>query len=95
VTTVIDGYEADPDDVAAIVATEVDDEDRSDPTLLYVRAAKVQVLHTAVAREMTSLKAQACLQLKHSGESYASIAAHLGISKPYVQQLIALAKSES
>jgi len=92
--TSTDGYEADPREVAALVEREVDAEDRSDPTMLYVRASALHAHHTAVAREMTKLRAQAVLRLSQQGMSYEAIAAHLKISKPRVQQLVNLARAE-
>lgn len=90
--TVIDGYEAEPEEVAAIIAAEIDDEDRADPTLLYLRATKLQVLLTAVCRELGKVRGQAAVQL-NADMSYDEIAEHLGISKGRVQQLVTGARS--
>lgn len=84
---VIDGYEADPVEVQAILDEAIDEEDLSDPTLLYVRATKLQVLYTAVVAELGKLRGQAAVRLNQD-MSYDAIGDHLGISKPRVQQLV-------
>lgn len=83
-----DGYEADPDEVEALVNGLLDEEDLSDPTLMYVRATKQQVLHAAVAERLGQLRSEAVSRLS-ADMSYRSIASHLGLSLARVQQLLA------
>ena len=84
----IDGYEADPAEVRALIDQQVDVEDLADPTLLYVRATQLHVLHTAIANELAQLRAEAAGRLHADGMSYARIAAHLGMSRGRAQQLV-------
>jgi DNA-directed RNA polymerase specialized sigma24 family protein len=86
----IDGYEADPDEVAAILAAELDDEDRADPTLLYVRATALSARHTQLLAELSKLRAQAVARIYRDspGASYADVGAKLGISRGRVQQFV-------
>lgn len=83
-----DGYAPDPAEVAAILAGDIDGEDHSDPTLLYLRATQLHTRYTAVCAELTQLRADAAAALHRDGMSYAQISAHLGPSRPRVQQLV-------
>lgn len=88
----IDGYEADPDDVAAMLDQEIDAEDRDDPTLLYVRATQVAARYTAALAELTKVRAEAVHRMSLAGSSYAQIARTTGLSRPRVQQLVQLGR---
>jgi len=89
VSTIINGYEAEPAEVTAIIASLVDEEDRTDPTILYMRATKLLATYTDVLAELKLLRAQAVAAIAADTQSYARTAEHLGLSKPRVQQLVA------
>lgn len=87
------GYEADPTEVRALLDSLLDEEAwGGDPTTRYVDLVKVRALLDAASEECTRRAAKAVAEL-HKDLSYDGIAAHLGLSKPRVQQLMALAKT--
>lgn len=81
-------YEADSAEVAAILDADIDDEDRADPTLLYIRATQLRARYDAVCAELETVRAQAVQQMSADGMSYRQIAAHVGLSVPRVQQMV-------
>ena len=85
-----DSYDADSDEVASILAADLDDEDRADPTLLYVRATQLSARYTEVLAELAKLRAQAVARIYHDSpsDSYADVGAKLGISPGRVQQFV-------
>lgn len=90
-SVVIGGYEAEPQEVEALLDGLLDEHDLADPTLMYIEASKQMVLYTAVAERLGLLRAEAVQRLCNTGLSYQQVADHLGLSKPRVQQLVAQA----
>lgn len=88
------GYEADPDEVFAIVDLAIEMEDMADPTLLYIQASKRATLHEAAAVRMHDLRAEALQRLADDGMTVRAIAGHVGLSGTRVQQLLTRAKAE-
>jgi hypothetical protein len=86
--TVINGYEADPDEVEAIVAALVDQEDYDDPARLYARATSLLATYADVIGKIGQLRAEAVARIAADTASYAKTAEQLGLSKPRVQQLV-------
>lgn len=89
----LDGYEADPADVQAMLDQEIDAEDRSDPTLLYVRATQLTARYSTALAELTKLRAEAVHRMHRAGSSYAQIAATTGLSRARVQQMVGSART--
>ena len=85
-----DGYAADPNEVTAILATDLDEVDRSDPTLLYMRATQLSARYAALLAEVGRLRAEAVVALYDGGRggSYASVGNHLGLTRGRVQQFV-------
>lgn len=92
--TTVDGYGASSEYVAYIISTEIGEEDRSDPTLLYLRATQLKARHDAVNAELEKLRGLACARMNDGGMSYRAIAEHVGISSARVQQLINKAREK-
>lgn len=83
----VDGYEADPADVQAILTMQIGVTTRDDPTLLYVRATQLRARYAAVCAELEGLRAEAVHRMHQGGSSYAEIARTTGLSRARVQQL--------
>lgn len=87
------GYEAEPTEVKALLDGLLDEEAwGNDPTTWYIELAKVRALLDAASLECTRRASAAVAELNQD-MSYDQIAAHLGLSKPRVQQLVKLAKA--
>lgn len=90
----IDGYEADPNEADAVLDSFLDEEDRRDPTLLYLRATRLEALFREVLRRVAAERAKAVARLHTDMRSLARVAEHLGVSRPRAQQLVERGRAE-
>ncbi|MEU6261805.1 hypothetical protein [Saccharopolyspora shandongensis] len=91
-STVINGYEADSEAVAAIVASLFDDEDHADPSRLYARATSLLATYTDVLDEIRQIRAWAVAEINADINSFSKTGALLGLSKARVQQFVEAAR---
>lgn len=87
----VDGYEADPDDVSAILAATFDEDDQRDPMIGYMTATKALALYEAVAVELRGARALAVKALADE-TSYQKTADLLGLHKSRIGVLVQEAK---
>ncbi|MFF9003713.1 hypothetical protein ACF1GW_39110 [Streptomyces achromogenes] len=81
------GYEAEPSDVAAEVASHL--EDITDPLERYHRATAAQVHHKAVAAALQQERDKALAELNADGASYDKLTTLVpGLSRPGVQKAV-------
>lgn len=87
----IQGYEADPSDVQALLAALLDDiQDEPDPAIRYVMLTKELVLHQALVSRLADERARAVAAMhKPGGMSYQQIANALQLgTRGRAQQLV-------
>ncbi|MER6684611.1 hypothetical protein [Streptomyces olivaceoviridis] len=86
-TTPTTGYEAEPSDVAAEVASHLDD--ITDPLERYHRATAAQVHHKAVVAAFQQERDKALAQLNADGHSYEKLTSLApGTTRPGIQKAV-------
>lgn len=90
------GYEADPDDLAALAdAVLADALDEPDPAVRFVLLSKDLALYEALVEEIATERARTVATMATSGLAVRAIAPILGISYGRVQQLIKRARGKA
>ncbi|CQR59206.1 hypothetical protein [Streptomyces leeuwenhoekii] len=86
-TTPTTGYEAEPSDVAAEVASHLDD--ITDPLERYHRATAAQAHHQAVASKLQQERDKALAQLNADGASYEKLTSLVpGMTRSGIQKAV-------
>lgn len=87
--TVVNGYEAEPSEVAAVLGIVELGEVGEDLNVRYILAAKALALHTAVVDEISRARDAVVMEAyEEPGQSYATVGDRFGLSRARVQQIV-------
>ncbi len=87
--TIVNGYEAEPAEVAAVMTVVELGEPGEDLAVRYILAAKALALHTAVLEEISKTRDTVVAEAyAEPGQSYETVGARFGLSRARVQQII-------